>query len=247
MEHEHGSDDLCGLSRDELVLRLREALASSEDPENDEAVEAIEDAILAAERKKPTGLIPDSGEDLRDLLARLPRRERAGRRIPRAVTAIFRYGVAAVLAVAVTLGGMMTAEAAGHDVFGTLSELARSAREVERTGYTVEVSTDGNSRRFTGMPLSRKAGPETVQYLDEDSAVDYIVTVEALEVNGDTRGLTPVYIHLLVGGLMAGQEPVEGPCTFTLHGGAGSCVISAVANADVTIDFTIERVPQGGE
>ncbi len=244
MDHKYNFN---GLSLDEMKAKLRDALAASEEPENDEYIDALEDAIVKLERAAPTGFIPDKKADFRELMARMPRERAPRRRTRRVLSAVFRYGVAAVLAITVALGGMMTAEASGLNVFGTLAQFARSARGPEKTGYIVEISYDGNTRRFTGMALSRKSGSETVQYFDEESAADYTVTVETVDVSDAVGNMTPVYFSLLVDGLLADQEPVEGPCTFTMHGGPGDCVISAVSNADVTLDFTVERVPAESE
>ena len=65
---------------------------------------------------------------------------------------------------------------------------------------------------------------------------------------GDT-GLrdTPVYFHLLVDGTMAQEMPVKGPRTFILHGEAGNCLITAIANGSMELSVTVRRIPAGGD
>ena len=247
---ENEPNDLMGLSEEELLSRLREAIVASEDPESDSAVEALEEAILALEQKSPTGLLPDKREGFKDLLARLPERHPAKRRLRRALGAIFRYGTAAVLAVALSLGGMITAEAAGRDVFGTLSQFARDMRASSGEDQPAlpedALSGSYDTLSISGLDLKPWDGSVTLQHLREERAAEYTVTVESLTILNGGNGRVPVYISILVDGRMATQVPVEGPCTFTLPGEAGNCVITAVSNMSVDLDLTIERTTEGG-
>lgn len=247
VKNEHKPDEFRGLSRDELFLKLRDAVADSKEPENDEAVEALEDAILASERERPSGFIPDSGGDFRELLERLTQSNRTRRRLPHAVTAIFRYGVAAVLAVAVTMGGMMTAEARGLNVFGTLSQFARGERVDKATGALTETLDEGNTVRISGLSMTPADGSMTLAHFREDEPVDYAVTVENLSAGDTSLRDTPVYFHLLVDGTMAQEMPATGPCTFIFHGKAGNCLITAIANGSMELSVTVRRIPTGGD
>lgn len=153
-------------------------------------------------------------------------------RISRAVTAI----LAAALAIVFVFGGMITAQAAGADVFGTM---ARWTEKIFRPGDLpfIDAFPEDGVIEFTNQKAS--CIPNTLLSMQEDSEVDYVITVSSLEGGGT------VYVYLYVDG-RNNQEQGSfcEPGQIVLHGTPGRAIIEISASRDMAADVTITRAPR---
>lgn len=153
-------------------------------------------------------------------------------RLSRAVTAI----LAAVLAIVFVFGGMITAQAAGVDVFGAM---AQWTEKIFRSGDLPFIGAfpENGVIEFT----NKKAAciPDTLLSMQEDSEVDYVVTVSSLEGGGT------VYVYLYIDGWYSQEQGVfRQPGQVVLHGTPGRAIIEITASCDMAADVTITRVPR---
>lgn len=164
---------------------------------------------------------------------RLPVGSRHGRshRMSRAATAI----LAASLAMVFLLGGMVTAQAAGADVFGAM---ARWTEKIFRPGDLpfIDAFPEDGVIGFT----DRKASciPDTLLSMKEDARVDYVITVSSMDAEGE------VYFSVYTDGQPNREKvSIQGAGKVVLHGIPGRSAILISASCEMAVDMTIARVP----
>lgn len=135
-KNQYGSDAyLEQLSTEQLEDILRADLAS-EDQENDEAVFHILEVLEKREKENPTGRLPDTNQDWKEFQQyyNIPEgegeslypirnnQEKRSASVPTKTRRVFRSRKILVVAAVLILmfGGMLTAQAAGVDVFGAI-------------------------------------------------------------------------------------------------------------------------------
>lgn len=153
-------------------------------------------------------------------------------RLSRAAVAI----LAAAMAIVFVFGGLITAQAAGADVFGAM---ARWTEKIFRPGDLpfIDAFPEDGMIEFTNKEAS--CIPDTLLSMQEEDEVDYVITVSALEGGGT------VYVYLYVDG-QCNQEQgsFRKPGQVVLHGAPGHSIIEIAASRDMTADVTITRTPR---
>lgn len=160
------------------------------------------------------------------------RKNNGSRRLSRAAVA----GLAAALAIVFVFGGMITAQAAGVDVFGAM---ARWTEKIFRPGDLpfVDAFPEDGVIEFTNQKAS--CIPGTLLSMQEDSQVDYVVTVSALNGGGT------VYFSVYIDGRWNQEEgSFQKPGEVVLHGAPGRSIIMISASCDMAVDMTVTRMPR---
>ena len=145
--------------------------------------------------------------------------------------------LAAALAMVALLGGMVTAQATGSDVFGTM---ARWTEKIFRPGDLpfIDAFPEDGVIEFTNREAS--CIPDTLLSVKEDTQVDYVITVKSM----DNPGM--VCFSLYVDGQwnQEGGE-IQGAGEVVLHGTPGRSAILISASCEMSVDITIARIPSG--
>ena len=153
-------------------------------------------------------------------------------RSSRAVTAI----LAAALAIVFVFGGMITAQAAGADVFGVM---ARWTEKIFRPWDLpfIDAFPEDGVIEFTNKKAS--CIPDTLLSMDEDTQVDYVITVSSLKGGGT------VYFSVYIDGQWNQEEEnLRGTGEVVLHGAPGRSIIMISASCDMVADVTVTRAPR---
>ena len=152
-------------------------------------------------------------------------------RLSRAATAI----LAASLAVVFLLGGMVTAQAAGADVFGAM---ASWTEKIFRPGDLpfIDAFPEDGVIEFTNRGAS--CIPDTLLSVNEDTQADYVITVKSMDSSG------MVCFSLYVDGRLNQEEgSIQGAGKVVLHGTPGRSAILISASREMALDMTVERIP----
>ena len=155
-----------------------------------------------------------------------------GHRLSRAATAV----LAASLAIVIAFGGMITAQAAGADVFGAI---AQWTEKVFRPGDLpfIDAFPEDGVIKFTKKKAS--CIPDTLLSMDEDTQVDYVITVNSLEGGGT------VYFSVYIDGQWNQEQgKLRSAGEVVLHGAPGRSILMISASRDITADLTVTRVPR---
>lgn len=153
-------------------------------------------------------------------------------RSSRAVTAI----MAASLAIMFVFGGMITAQAAGADVFGAMARWTEKIFRPEDLPF-IDAFPDNGVIEFTSKSAS--CIPATLLSMEEDAEVDYVITVTSLTGGGT------VYFSVYIDGQWNQEERnLRGAGEVVLHGAPGRSIIMISASCDMVADVTVTRVPR---
>lgn len=153
-------------------------------------------------------------------------------RSSRAVTAI----LAAVLAIVFLLGGMITAQAAGADVFGAMARWTEKIFRPEDLPF-IDAFPENGVIEFTNKRAS--CIPDTLLSMDENTWVDYVITISSLEGGGT------VYFSVYIDGQWNQEEEnLQGAGEVVLHGAPGRSIIMISASCDIVADVTVTRAPR---
>lgn len=184
-------EDLDSLSAVELADKLEHALDAMTEGTYDEAV--IDAYLEALDRKAPMPEMRSTGEAYADFQRTLrniqPEPEPVPTKRPRRFRTVLRTALAAALVVACIFGGMLTAQAAGIDVFGAIAR------------WTEDLFSFGNipshGAEDTEKPKLGYAGmPESGQFDSLQDALDYygITEVKAPTWLPDSYELTKISV-----------------------------------------------------
>lgn len=186
------------LSIDKLVELLSIAPVFSTCPEDMVYVEALEEAIIEKENKNPTGFFPDIDQQWEQFVTHY--KPDTGEALPRhtehmvptqifhqspdvppkrvvSCRQVWRRALAAVLAVACILGIILTAQAAGIDVFGAM---ARWTRDTFSFGQIPSNSA-----------VSKRPDNEMLEHEAESSVL--IQKFSSLQAAFDAYGITEIH------------------------------------------------------
>ena len=205
-KNQYGSDAyLEQLSTEQLEDILRADLAS-EDQENDEAVFHILEVLEKREKENPTGRLPDTDQAWQEFQKyyNIPEgegqslypirnnQEKRSTSVPTKTRRVFRPRKILVVAAVLILmfGGMLTAQAAGVDVFGAIGRWTEEKFHFEITPASEDGTTDYTFReasRKRGLPQSLiptwyPKGFESSEPID-DSVEDYVDSVYCEYIN----------------------------------------------------------------
>lgn len=205
-KNQYGSDAyLEQLSTEQLEDILRADLAS-EDQENDEAVFHILEVLEKREKENPTGRLPDTDQAWKEFQQyyNIPEgegeslypirntQEKRSASVPTKTRRVFRPRKILVVAAVLILmfGGMLTAQAAGVDVFGAIGRWTEEKFHFEITPASEDGTTDYTFReasRKRGLPQSLiptwyPKGFESSEPID-DSVEDYVDSVYCEYIN----------------------------------------------------------------
>lgn len=205
-KNQYGSDAyLEQLSTEQLEDILRADLAS-EDQENDEAVFHILEVLEKREKENPTGRLPDTDQAWKEFQQyyNIPEgegeslypirnnQEKRSASVPTKTRRVFRSRKILVVAAVLILmfGGMLTAQAAGVDVFGAIGRWTEEKFHFEITPASEDGTTDYTFReasRKRGLPQSLiptwyPKGFESSEPID-DSVEDYVDSVYCEYIN----------------------------------------------------------------
>ena len=155
-----------------------------------------------------------------------------GRRLSRAAAA----GLSAALAIVFVFGGMITAQAAGADVFGAMARWTEKIFRPEDLLFIDAFPEDGVIE-FTNKKAS--CIPDTLLSMQEETEVDYVITVSSLDGGGT------VYVYLYVDGQWNQEEgSFRKPGEAVLHGTPGHAIIQISASRDMAVDVAVTRAPR---
>ena len=205
-KNQYGSDAyLEQLSTEQLEDILRADLAS-EDQENDEAVFHILEVLEKREKENPSGRLPDVDQSWQEFQKyyNIPEgegeslypirnnQEKRSASVPTKTRRVFRPRKILVVAAVLILmfGGMLTAQAAGVDVFGAIGRWTEEKFHFEITPASEDGTTDYTFReasRKRGLPQSLiptwyPKGFESSEPID-DSVEDYVDSVYCEYIN----------------------------------------------------------------
>lgn len=198
---QYESDDyLDQLSMEQLEELLRADFASS-DPENEQAVFHILEVMEKREKENPTGRLPDTDQAWKEFQQYYKgqslypvRSDPETQSAPTSTKKSRRFRPRKILVVAAVLvlmfGSMLTAQAAGLDVFGAIGRWTEEKFHFEITPASEDGTTDYTFReasRKRGLPQSLiptwyPKGFESSEPID-DSVEDYVDSVYCEYIN----------------------------------------------------------------
>lgn len=177
--------NLDAMSAVELATALEYILDTMTEEDYDEAV--IDAYLDALDRKAPMPEIPDAAEAYADFQQRL--RDMQPNATPLAVCTsakhpsrpchILRVGLIAAVAIMLMLGGMITAQAAGIDVFGAFARWTENVFSYGRI-------RDGNPGDTTDSPIENSQKPVLNNGLEYASLQDALDAYNIMEVTAPT-------------------------------------------------------------
>ena len=205
-KNQYESDDyLDQLSMEQLEELLRADFASS-DPENEQAVFHILEVMEKREKENPTGRLPDTDQAWKEFQQYYNIPEGEGQSLypvrsdpetqsaPTSTKKSRRFRPRKILVVAAVLvlmfGGMLTAQAAGLDVFGAIGRWTEEKFHFEISPTSEDGTTDYTFReasREKGLPQNLiptwyPKGFESSEPID-DSVEDYVDSVYCEYIN----------------------------------------------------------------
>ena len=188
---------------DKLLELLALAPALSDKPEDEAYMDALEEAIIEKENENPTGFFPDVDQqweqfvthylpDQKDTALEPERTEHAvsaqtnqqshtvpPKRVVR-FKRVWRTALVAAIAIACMFAVMVTAQAAGVDVFGVMARWTQDVFSFGRIAPDSQVSDD---------PAQEMAGPET-----EALSAEFASLQEAFDAYGMTEVHEPNWL-----------------------------------------------------
>lgn len=205
-KNQYESDDyLDQLSMEQLEELLRADFASS-DPENEQAVFHILEVMEKREKENPTGRLPDTDQAWKEFQQyyNIPEgegqslypirnnQEKRSASVPTKTRRVFRPRKILVVAAVLILmfGGMLTAQAAGVDVFGAIGRWTEEKFHFEIAPTSADGTTDytfqeaGNEKGFSKnlIPTWYPEGFEAFEPKD-NSVEDYVDSVYCQYIN----------------------------------------------------------------
>ncbi len=188
---------------DKLLELLALAPALSDKPEDEAYMDALEEAIIEKENENPTGFFPDVDQqweqfvtyylpDPKDTALEPERTEHAvsaqtnqqslavpQKRVVR-FKRVWRMAVVAAVAIACMFAAMVTAQAAGVDVFGAMARWTQDVFSFGRIAPDSQVSDD--------------PGQETAGQGSEGSSAEFTSLQEAFDAYGITEVHEPTWL-----------------------------------------------------